>query len=454
MNSHNFHPLIAAIDRILPKVNTSVSQLTPNDLLEMSFVLEQVRSYLVALESQNSSAKIGTSAQQSVTRQVVDAVGQKIASLGSNLIKPLQTEVEILQQQKSDLTSEIREMEALRQQYYSVEQPAIQQKTKSEFSPPITKLLHNLAGSFPGIHPHEVKKTPQGGKFPYPSTKFISTPITKPLGLGLTNPKFDLKNQPATPKIQSQPDESNQFEDHTPEIEEIDLYLASQGVQPIDESDLDRFLHDEIAALTSSALVEDALGGEEGAQDADVTTKNIESIANIATISQLTDLVPADASSISVKPEPNSGVLLSQLLTVDPDSAVTVEDNYILASPKEYLIPNNEPSIQSDIKHFLPQDTLQKLTEDLSMFEWCERQTFSEQPPTPIVDLIAKAPTEVTILRYRPRVLPPDQDFDLDLFHSEPQRLDEDLSEETLINNPFTLDPQEDFSDYDDYQIK
>jgi hypothetical protein len=639
VSPHNLNSLIAAIDRILPKVNTSLSQLTPNDLLEQSLVLEQVRSYLVALESQNSQAKIGTSVQQSVTRQVVDAVGQKIASLGSNLIKPLQAEVEILQQQKADLTSEIQDIKALRQKYYFAEQQlAILQQTISEFllilsdvydglrlrtqesltpevaqiranlntqflgfqssvleqystskttnvddigmlphganyqqssslSTPLhpverlekmrqlqvqsdqllitlnftfkivfeslqhnlknsqesltegvenlcnqrqksevmfktllnqiaqqvrdltnlqisefgattnaasnqttllsnqqisktlslTKLLPNFVSSFRGIQPNMVKQVRKSEKTPYSNTSFISKPIAKPLSLGIINPKIDLKNQQATPKIKFQQTETeiNQLE-HTPEIEEIDLDLADLGVQPIDVSDLDRFLHDEIAALTSSALAEeDVLDSEDLAQNADATNKNIQPIANIATITQQTDLWAADASSITVKPDPNSVVILAQLLTVDQNSAV-VEDNYILASPKEDLIPTNQPSIQSDIKHFLPQNTLQQLTEDLSMFEWCERKTFSEQPPTPIVDLIAKAPTEVTILKYRPKVLASEQNLDLDSFSSEPQHLDEDLSldEKTLIDNPFTLYTQEDFSDNDGYKRK
>ena len=608
MISHNLHSLIAAIDHILPKVSTSVSQLTPNDLLEQSLVLEQVRSYLVTLESQNSSVKIGTSVQQSVTRQVVDAVGQKFASFGSNLIKPLQAEVEILQQQKANLTSEVGEIELLRQKYYFVEQQLARlQQTISEFllvlsdvyggkslrtsksftpevaqikvnldtqflgfqssileqhstpetthlekvqqievqseqllitldytfkfvfeslqqnfksyqeslnksggnldnqrqksevmfkallnqisqqvrdltnlqlsefegttnaasnpttlevnqqiskTPPLTKLLPNLASSLRVIQPHGVKQTPKSRKLPYSSTSFISKPSQKPLGLGLINPKFDLKKQQATPNIQlpQTETESSQLEP-TPEIAEIDLDLAALGVQPIDVSDLDSFLHDEIAALTSSALAEDALGDE--TQDVDETTKNIELVPNIDTITQSTDLLPADASPITVESETNSGVILAQLLTVDPDAAV-VEDNYILASPKEDLIPTNEPSLQSDIKHFLPKDTLQQLTEDLSMFEWCKPQTFSEQPSMPIVDLIAKAPTEVTILKYQPKVLPSDQDVELDLFSSEPQLLDEDLplDEEILINNPFTLNPQEDFSDNDSYKRK
>ncbi|MGB3206345.1 MAG: hypothetical protein WBB28_15260 [Crinalium sp.] len=603
MISHNLHSLIAAIDHILPKVSTSVSQLTPNDLLEQSLVLEQVRSYLVALDSQNSSAKIGTFGQQSVTRQVVDAVGQKIASLGSNLIKPLQAEVEIRQQQKADLTSEVGEIEELRQKYYFVEQQLARlQQTISEFllilsdvydgkslrtqesltsevaqnltnldnqflgfkssvsekystpkttnlekvrqlqlqsdqllitlystfkfvfeslqhnfksyqesltksggnlyhqrpksevmfkallnqitqqvrdltnlhisefgantdtasnqtileanqqisnTPPITNLLPNLASSFRVIQPHRVKQAPKSGKLPYSSASFISKPSKKTLGLGLINPKLDLKNQQATSSIQFQQTEieSSQLE-YTPEIEEIDLDLADLGVQPIDVSDLDSFLHDEIAALTSSTLAEDALGNE--TQDVDETTKNIQPVVDIATITQLTDLLPADASSITVKPDSNSVVILAQLLTVDPDAAV-VEDNYLLASSKEDLIPTNKPSIQSDIKHFLPQDTLRQLTEDLSMFEWCKPQTFSEQTPMPIVDLIAKAPTEVTILKYQPQVLQSDENVELDLFSSESQHLEEDLplNEETLINNPFTLDFPEDFNDSD-----
>ena len=600
MNSHNLHSLIATIDHILPKVSTSVSQLTPNDLLEQSLVLEQVRSYLVTLESQNSSAKIGTSGQQSVTRKVVDAVGQKIASLGSNLIKPLQAEVEVLQQQKTDLTSEVGEIEELRQKYYFVEQQlAILQQTISEFSlvlsevydelrlrnqesltpdvaqnianldsqflsfqssvseqysaskttnlekgpqlqlqseqllitldstfkfvfealqhnlksnqksliqgvgnlyqqrqknevtfktllnqitqqvrdltnlqisefgattnaasnqttleanqqisktPPITKLLPNLASSFRVIQPHRVKQAPKSRKLHYSSTSFISKPIKKPLELGLINPKLAIKNQQTTPNLQFKQTEISQLE-HTPEIEEIDLDLAALGVQPIDVSDVDRFLHEEIAALTSSALAEDALGDE--TQDVNETTQNIELVHNIDTITQLTDLLPADASSITVKPDPNSVVILAQLLTVDPDTVV--EDNYVLASPKEDLNPSNQQSIQSDIKNFLPQDLLQQLSEDLSMFEWCDRQTFSEHLSTPIVDLIAKAPTELTILKYQPRVLPPEKDFDMDLFSAEPQRLDEDLflDEETLINNPFSLDFPEDFNNSD-----
>ncbi|AOY83620.2 hypothetical protein BJP36_30590 [Moorena producens JHB] len=150
--------LIADIDHILHKPDFPLPWFKSGDLAAAHQVLRKVRSYLVSqqqklgVESDNTSTTVTpsqtgvpTSVQEGV-QQILQGVTQEMNLLRTDFTKPLQVELEALQQQRESLVREIQHLESTKQQldYYTKQQTANVQFA-SEFSQGlINRLVESL----------------------------------------------------------------------------------------------------------------------------------------------------------------------------------------------------------------------------------------------------------------------------------------------------------------------
>ncbi|NEQ80672.1 MAG: hypothetical protein F6K26_10565, partial [Moorea sp. SIO2I5] len=151
--------LIADIDHILHKPDFPLPWFKSGDLAAAHQVLRKVRSYLVSqqqklgVESEKTSTTVTpsqtgvtTSVQEGV-QQILQAVTQEMNLVRTDLTKPLQVELEALQQQRESLVREIQHLESTKQQldYYTKQQTANVQFASDYFSQGlINRLVESL----------------------------------------------------------------------------------------------------------------------------------------------------------------------------------------------------------------------------------------------------------------------------------------------------------------------
>ncbi|AOX03176.1 hypothetical protein BJP34_30385 [Moorena producens PAL-8-15-08-1] len=150
--------LIADIDHILHKPDFPLPWFKSGDLAAAHQVLRKVRSYLVSqqqklgVESDKTSTTVTpsqtgvtTSVQEGV-QQILQAVTQEMNLLRTDLTKPLQLELEALQQQRESLVREIQHLESTKQQldYYTKQQTANVQFASDFSQGLINRLVESL----------------------------------------------------------------------------------------------------------------------------------------------------------------------------------------------------------------------------------------------------------------------------------------------------------------------
>ncbi|NEQ62506.1 MAG: hypothetical protein F6K53_36025 [Moorea sp. SIO4A1] len=150
--------LIADIDHILHKPDFPLPWFKSGDLAAAHQVLRKVRSYLVSqqqklgVESDKTSTTVTpsqtgvtTSVQEGV-QQILRAVNQEMNLLRTDLTKPLQLELEALQQQRESLVREIQHLESTKQQldYYTKQQTANVQFASDFSQGLINRLVESL----------------------------------------------------------------------------------------------------------------------------------------------------------------------------------------------------------------------------------------------------------------------------------------------------------------------
>ncbi|XHX76533.1 MAG: hypothetical protein RBJ76_19135 [Stenomitos frigidus ULC029] len=145
--------LITEIDGVLQKTTPRLPWVVSGDLTQQRQVLERVRNYLVAFQRRQIAgegfgqaearpdllahdisyqsvpspyprSQAASQSEQQLygqneanAQQMLQAIVQEMGSLRSNLMQPLQTDLEVLRQQRETLIQEIRQLEAQRQGY-------------------------------------------------------------------------------------------------------------------------------------------------------------------------------------------------------------------------------------------------------------------------------------------------------------------------------------------------
>lgn len=170
--------LIDEIDVVLSKANPRLPWVMSNEAAQQRRVLEQTRSYLTTLKEQQATAQSSSLATQPVAaaeesaQQVLQSLLQEMGYLRTNMLQPLRSDIERLNQQREALTQEIRQLEEQRQQALP---PAHQQQMVEEFmrllmnrvqetlSGQVTQAVANLqaanGGMLPGIDPKSLPST-------------------------------------------------------------------------------------------------------------------------------------------------------------------------------------------------------------------------------------------------------------------------------------------------------
>ena len=128
--------LIKEIDVVLSKSGPGLLWGLTSEAQQQRTVLVQTRNYLVALLQAGSSASpsLNQYAQAQVpaaesAQQVLQAMMQEMSYLRTNVMQPLRSDLEMLQQQRAALQQEVRQLEAQRQQY---ELPPVNQQMMDE----------------------------------------------------------------------------------------------------------------------------------------------------------------------------------------------------------------------------------------------------------------------------------------------------------------------------------
>ncbi|MBD2077685.1 hypothetical protein H6F86_28130 [Phormidium sp. FACHB-592] len=142
--------LITDIDGVLQKTTPRLPWVVSGEITQQRQVLERVRNYLVAFQrrqfagegfgqaearpdllahdiyyqappsyspTESQSAQQAYGQNEANAQQMLQAIVQEMGSLRSNLMQPLQEDLEVLRQQREALTQEIRQLEAQRQGY-------------------------------------------------------------------------------------------------------------------------------------------------------------------------------------------------------------------------------------------------------------------------------------------------------------------------------------------------
>ncbi|MBW4516212.1 MAG: hypothetical protein KME11_13440 [Timaviella obliquedivisa GSE-PSE-MK23-08B] len=146
--------LIRQIDEALRKSIPRFPWLQSGEVDQQRQVLQQTRSYLVVLQQQTREAEdrplTGSTAPGAMTgqsvetaQQVLQAVLQEMNYLRTNMLQPLRSDIDALQQRRSALAQEVQQLEAQRQQSL----PAANQQFVSEFlQSSMQQLQENLTG--------------------------------------------------------------------------------------------------------------------------------------------------------------------------------------------------------------------------------------------------------------------------------------------------------------------
>jgi hypothetical protein len=146
--------LIRQIDETLRKSASRFPWLQSNEADQQRQVLQQTRSYLLLLQQQAREAKdrplTGNAANEEMAgqsvetaQQVLQAVLQEMNYLRTNMLQPLRSDIDALQQRRSTLAQEVQQLEAQRQQSL----PAANQQFVPEFvKSSMQQLQENLTG--------------------------------------------------------------------------------------------------------------------------------------------------------------------------------------------------------------------------------------------------------------------------------------------------------------------
>lgn len=162
MNSQQaqIQELIQSIDAALRKASPRLPWVMAGESEQQRQLLERTRQYLISLQQANLTPELPTpmplslpsdpalgpmaaSAQSSgeSAQQVLQAVLQEVTYLRTNIMQPMRGEVDELRQQRDALVSEIRELEAQRQQYALPPQVDTQQQQQA-----LSEFLQSLMG--------------------------------------------------------------------------------------------------------------------------------------------------------------------------------------------------------------------------------------------------------------------------------------------------------------------
>jgi hypothetical protein len=117
--------LVRQIDETLRKSAPRFSWLQSSEAAQQRQVLQQTRSYLLVLQQQareaedrpltGGAAEIGGQSAETA-QQVLQAVLQEMNYLRTNMLQPLRSDIDVLQQRRSALVQEVQQLEAQRQQ--------------------------------------------------------------------------------------------------------------------------------------------------------------------------------------------------------------------------------------------------------------------------------------------------------------------------------------------------
>ncbi|MBD1911349.1 MULTISPECIES: hypothetical protein [unclassified Leptolyngbya] len=165
MNSQQaqIQELIQSIDAALRKASPRLPWVMAGESEQQRQLLERTRQYLVSLQQANLKPELSnpvpmatlsgdpalgpvnsTASAQSPgesAQQVLQAVLQEVTYLRTNIMQPMRGEVEDLRQRRDSLVSEIRELEAQRQQYALPPQVDTQQQQQA-----LSEFLQSLMG--------------------------------------------------------------------------------------------------------------------------------------------------------------------------------------------------------------------------------------------------------------------------------------------------------------------
>ncbi|MBW4578845.1 MAG: hypothetical protein KME42_04620 [Tildeniella nuda ZEHNDER 1965/U140] len=181
--------LITDIDGVLQKTTPRLPWVVSGEMTQQRQVLERVRNYLVTFQrsvgesvgqggarpdllahdiyyqpqASYSSPPVDAQAERSqpyspdelTAQQMLQAIVQEMGYLRSNLMQPLQSDVELLRQQRESLAQEIRQLEAQRQGYAG-QLPSNQQQV-------ITEFLQALMSRLQETLPQQVAQTLRSG---------------------------------------------------------------------------------------------------------------------------------------------------------------------------------------------------------------------------------------------------------------------------------------------------
>lgn len=198
MNSHTdqIKALISEIDEVLSKPSPRLPWVASVETTQQRQVLERVRTYLISFE-QNFNAIIQSAIAENlaetrtqpqarvaplaaadpsrspqegeVAEQILQVVMGEMSYLRANLTEPIQEDIRSLRQEQQALVSEIKQLEARRQQHYSLaQQQANQQQVIAEFLQALMgrlqeSLAHNVTQALTSLETRLVHQGLLGG---------------------------------------------------------------------------------------------------------------------------------------------------------------------------------------------------------------------------------------------------------------------------------------------------
>lgn len=207
--------LIADIDGVLQKTTPRLPWVMSGEVTQQRQTLERVRNYLVALQrrmaiqdsygqpearadllahdiyqsAQPAQGNLTQDAESVMTaQQMLQAVVQEMNYLRTNLMQPLQSDLDALRQQRESLVQEIRQLEAQRQSYGALPPQVSQQQLINDF-------LQALMGRLQETLPHQIAQALGGGSnqsLPYGA----NPPLAGAYPFGAEQP-----TQPATDRL-------------------------------------------------------------------------------------------------------------------------------------------------------------------------------------------------------------------------------------------------------------
>jgi hypothetical protein len=165
--------LVNDIDRVLGKASPRLPWVMSGDATQQRQVLEQTRNYLVSLQQQVSASEfepsgtgsdlvdydaslqpvsslsrdqLGQGAAVESAQQVLQAVLEEMSYLRANVMQPLRSDLDEMNQQRDSLIQEIKQLQAERQQYALPQGQTDQRLTAEFFQSLTTRLREDLTG--------------------------------------------------------------------------------------------------------------------------------------------------------------------------------------------------------------------------------------------------------------------------------------------------------------------